>query len=153
MPRFFGIALTFCIPILMSVSLALADGPPSEAATNMPGALGTFDYKPSDWKEGKTTWWKDSDGVDPGKAGCHIGTDADGSPNGRAFPEACLDDVIKVESNPDADVLHSHKNDTGHPDKFDCNAWCVGKGSQKGMCKAVPAPAPCEGTSAICVCS
>jgi hypothetical protein len=119
----------------------------------MPGALGTFQFKPSDWMEGKKTWWIDSDGVDPGKAGCHIGTDANGKPNGRAFAEACLDETTLVESNPDADEIHSHKNDIGHPDKFDCNAWCVGKGSENGMCKVVAAPVPCEGNSAICVCN
>ncbi|MGB5519579.1 MAG: hypothetical protein WBO73_14120 [Gammaproteobacteria bacterium] len=32
--------------------------------------------------EGKITWWKDSDGIDPGKAGCHIGTDSQGKPKG-----------------------------------------------------------------------
>ena len=112
--------------------------------------MGTFVFKPGDWAEGEITWWKDSDGVDPGMAGCHIGTDSGGSPNGRMFGEACLADGLLVESNPGAGELHSHKDDIGHPDKFDCNAWCIGNGASKGMCVAAAAP-PCE-ESALCVC-
>lgn len=116
----------------------------------MPGAVGTFEYQPDDWVEGETSWWKDSDGVNPGVAGCHLGVDSEGLPNGRMFGEACFDDRLLVESNPAAGVLHSHKNDIGHPDKFDCNAWCVGNGSASGQCQAAAAP-PCE-QSARCVC-
>ena len=117
----------------------------------MPGAMGTFEFKPSDWIEGATTWWKDSDGVDPGTAGCHIGTDSDGVPNGRMFGEACLPDGLLVESNPGADVLHKHANDIGHPDKFDCNLWCIGQGASNGVCIAAAAP-PCA-QSAKCACN
>ncbi len=123
---------------------------PSKGAKDKPGALGTFEFKPKDWKKGETTWWKDTDGVDPGVAGCHVGTDKDGKANGRMFGEACLSETELVESNPGAEVIHKHSDDTGHPDKFDCNAWCTGKGSAKGTCQAAPAP-PCE-SSAKCVC-
>jgi hypothetical protein len=82
--------------------------------------------------------------------GCHIGTDEKGEPNGRMFGEACLPDGMLVESNPGAGELHSHKNDVGHPDMFDCNAWCVGKGATKGACVVAAAP-PCE-QSAMCKC-
>lgn len=116
----------------------------------MPGAKGTFEFKPEDFMEGKETWWKDSDGIDPGTAGCHLGTDSEGEPNGRIFGEACLPDGLLVESNPGADELHSHKGDIGHPDTFDCNEWCGGEGSSKGSCKVAAAP-PCE-QSALCVC-
>lgn len=129
---------------------AMADSGPSKGAKDMPGAKGTFEFKPADWAEGTLSWWKDSDGVDPGTAGCHIGTDKEGKPNGRMFGEACLSETELVESNPGTDVVHSHKNDVGHPDKFDCNAWCIGKGSAKGQCVAAPAP-PCP-SSAKCVC-
>ena len=64
------------------------------------------------------------------------------------FGEACLPDGMLVETNPEADKLHSHKNDIGHPDKFDCNAWCVGTGHSKGACVVAAAP-PCE-SSATC---
>jgi hypothetical protein len=128
-----------------------SDQAPSEGAQGMPGALETFEFEPVDWVEGKTTWWKDSDGVDPEVAGCHLGMDSDGSPNGRMFGEACLDDGLLVESNPGADVLHSHKNDIGHPDKFDCNAWCIGNAHSLGKCVAAAAP-PCE-QSARCLCN
>lgn len=127
-----------------------ASDEPSPGAKEMSGAVGTFEFKPQDWKEGETSWWKDSDGVDPGTAGCHIGTDSDGAPNGRMFGEACLPDGLLVESNPGTDELHSHSNDVGHPDRFDCNAWCIGKGASGGTCEAAAAP-PCA-QSARCAC-
>lgn len=123
---------------------------PSAGAESMPGAEGTLEFKPADWAEGETTWWLDSDGIDPGEAGCHIGADSSGKPNGRMFGEACLANGLLVESNPGEVELHSHKNDTGHPDTFDCNAWCVGKGASGGRCEVAPAP-PCE-QSARCAC-
>ena len=113
-------------------------------------AIENFEFKPADWMEGTTSWWIDSDGVDPAVAGCHIGTAAEGKPNGRMFGEACLPDGLLVESNPGADELHSHANDIGHPDMFDCNEWCVGQGASKGVCVVAAAP-PCE-ASAMCAC-
>ena len=144
------------IPLLFLISALQAcsegsDHEPSPGAQEVAGAMGTFEFKPQDWTEGETTWWKDSDGVGPEIAGCHIGTDRHGSPNGRMFGEACLDDGLLVESNPGADVLHSHKNDIGHPDKIDCSAWCIGQGSSGGSCKVAVAP-PCE-QSARCECN
>lgn len=141
----------FCA-LVMSFA-AMADSPPSGGAEGMAGAKGTFSFEPSDWKgKGQTTWWKDTDGVDPGVAGCHIGTDADGKANGRVFGEACMSNGLLVESNPGMDVVHKHTDDTGHPDTFDCNAWCQGSGHAAGMCKPVTGPAPCA-TSAICSCN
>ncbi len=137
---------------LLPLALAFAEGAgePSVGAKGLPGATGTIEFKPNDWIEGGTTWWVDSDGVAPGVAGCHIGTDESGVPNGRMFGEACLPNGRLVESNPGADELHSHKDDTGHPDTFDCAAWCVGQGASGGACSPAPAP-PCA-QSAICSC-
>ena len=152
MPRVFAVILAFCVPLMILANPASADGPPSKGAQGIPGALGTFEFKPADWVEGKLTWWKDTDGVNPGEAGCHIGTDADGKPDGRLFGEACLEGGVNlVESNPGSTVIHSHANDLGHPDKFDCNAWCIGQGSTNGVCQIAPAP-PCA-SSAKCVCN
>jgi hypothetical protein len=116
----------------------------------MAGARGTIEFKPEDWKPGETSWWEDSDGIDPGVAGCHIGTDSQGNPNGRMFGEGCLENGLLVESNPAEDQLHSHGNDLGHPDTFDCNAWCKGQGDDGGECRNIPSP-PCK-QSAICAC-
>ena len=116
----------------------------------MPGAKGTFEFKPEDWMDGAETWWKDSDGIAPGVPGCHIGTNRDGNPNGRMFGEACLASGLLVETNPGAGVLHSHKGGIGHPDMFDCNEWCQAQGFSKGSCSVMPAP-PCE-KSAMCAC-
>lgn len=138
------------LSILITVQFAMAAGAPSPGAEKLAGAKGTIEFKPDDWQKGQTTWWKDSDGVAPGVAGCHVGTDSDGTPNGRKFGEGCLPDGRLVESNPGAGELHSHKNDTGHPDTFDCSAWCIGEGKSGGTCQAATAP-PCE-SSAICAC-
>lgn len=142
-----GFAL-FLLPLTLACAQGVSE--PSAGAKNMPGATGTIEFKPKDWKEGETTWWIDSEGIAPGVAGCHISTDDSGAPNGRMFGEACLANGRLVESNPGIDVLHSHKNDLGHPDTFDCAAWCVGHGSSGGVCTAASAP-PCA-QSAMCSC-
>ena len=142
------------LAIFLLVALAAcspkSEHEPSPGAQQMAGAKGTIEFKPEDWSAGNTTWWKDSDGVDPGTAGCHIGTDSKGVPNGRMFGEACLADGLLVESNPGAGDLHSHNDDLGHPDTFDCSAWCIDSGSVGGQCEVAAAP-PCE-KSARCVC-
>jgi hypothetical protein len=146
MPRLYLLTLT------VSLLGACAEGhsQPSPDASGLPGATGTIEFKPVDWVEGETTWWMDSDGIDPGVAGCHIGTDESGTPNGRMFGEACLPDGRLAESNPGKSELHSHTNDTGHPDTFDCTAWCVGQGRSARTCSPAPAP-PCT-QSALCEC-
>ncbi|AXS39812.1 hypothetical protein [Breoghania sp. L-A4] len=126
-------------------------GAPSAGAQGMPGAQGTFEFKPTDWTGmGTSSWWTDTDGVDPGSAGCHIGRTEDGTLSGRTFGEACTEAGLLVESNPGAEELHKHTDDIGHPDLFDCNAWCTGQGKASGMCVAAEAP-PCA-SSAICSC-
>ena len=137
--------------MLVLILDANASGKPSAGAEGIAGAEGTFEFKPDDWMEDTTSWWKDSDGVAPGVAGCHIGTDAEGNSNGRVFGEACLPDGLLVESNPATDELHSHSDDVGHPDLFDCNAWCVGEGASGGVCTKAAAP-PCL-ESAFCKCN
>jgi hypothetical protein len=141
-----------CTLFLLPLTYACAEGvgEPSAGAKEMPGATGTIEFKPNDWKEGETTWWIDSEGIAPGVAGCHIGTDESGAPNGRMFGEACLPDGRLVESNPGIDELHGHDNDLGHPDTFDCAAWCAAQGSAGGACIAASAP-PCA-QSARCSC-
>jgi hypothetical protein len=138
-------------------------GPPSDGAKGMPGAMGTIEFKPTDWKGNVTTYWTDTDGVNPGVAGCHLGYDrgvdggADWSYNGRTFGEACVTGTVVsrylIESNPGVYVNHPHENDTGHPDVFDCVAWCVGTHQGKdGICVPTKGPAPCA-ASAKCVCN
>jgi hypothetical protein len=151
------LVLAICAPAWLQA--AEADGSPSGGAHGMCGAMGTFEFRPPDWighKEpppGPVTWWKDTDGVDPGTAGCHLGLKSDGGEtNGRMFGEACLSDTLLVESNPAAGVSHSHKNDIGHPDKFDCQKWCVCQKYTKGACVKVTLDPPC-GESAKCACS
>jgi len=149
MPRLHALVSASCV-LLVTLSCTGGHAEPSPGAEGTPGAVGTIEFKPQDWMQGETTWWLDSDGIAPGVAGGHLGADASGVLNGRMFGEACLPDGRLVESNPGADQLHSHADDTGHPDTFDCNAWCVGQGSAGGMSAAAPAP-PCP-QSARCVC-
>lgn len=151
MLKFFRIALLgYLLLAIAACADSDHDSSPSAGAENMAGAKGTFEFKPDDWAAKEITWWKDSDGVAPGVAGCHIGTDAKGMPNGRKFGEACLVNGLLVESNPGKGKLHSHTNDIGHPDTFDCNVWCVGNDSKGGSCKVAAAP-PCA-SSARCAC-
>lgn len=142
------LTLFFGFTLLLS---ACNNHAPSEGAMNMPGAEGTFEFTPADWQKDKKTWWKDTDGVAPGVAGCHIGTNEKGEANGRFFGEACMESGLLVESNPEAGKVHSHGNDIGHPDTFNCSTWCIGEGKSTGQCVAVTGPAPCE-TSARCEC-
>jgi hypothetical protein len=150
------LVLALCTPAWLHA--AETDGPATEGAQEMCGAMGEIEFKPADWIGTKEppypiTWWVDSDGVDPGTAGCHEGLKArDGERNGRMFGEACLPNGLLVETNPDADEQHSHKNDIGHPDTFDCKQWCACQGFAKGgRCVAESAP-PCR-ESAKCACS
>jgi len=152
--------LAVCIPVLMLLCVAQGvaqerSGEPSDGAKGMPGALGTIPFMPDDWiGEGVTTYWIDTDGVDPGVAGCHYGVQLNGAPNGRFFGEACESPQILIESNPGAGVIHPHINDTGHPDRFACAMWCVGtrRSTTGGVCRAVPGPPPCS-RSAMFVCN
>ncbi len=143
------------LPMAAAVAAEMELEEPSACAAGMPGASGTFSFRPADHKAGETTYWKDTDGIAPEIAGCHFATDESGVPNGRMFGEACLPNGLLVESNPGAYVLHSHEDDTGHPDTFDCNAWCVGRGAAEGICATVffeEGFAPCR-QSARCVCN
>ncbi len=141
---------------VLAAGVALAQHGASRDAKGIPGARGQIEFKPGDWQgKGITSYWKDTDGVNPGVAGCHIGVSKDGTPNGRFFGEACVGGLL-VESNPGTDEIHPHTDDTGHPDTFDCNAWCVGtKQGTGGMCKVVAGPAPCNkpNGSARCECT
>ena len=149
--------LALSIPLVLWLGAASAQEPqhpPSPLAKGMPGALGTFDYRPPDYKADVRSYWYDTDGVDPGVAGCHVGVagEKDKTPNGRVFGEACRDIRVLIESNPAADQIHGHADDVGHPDLFDCNAWCKqAKKASGGVCRVVSGPAPCK-TSAICSC-
>jgi hypothetical protein len=151
MSRLFRIILLACLSSVLYACACQPGSTPSDTVQDIPGARGKIEFKPVDWMPGQTSWWKDSDGVAPGVAGCHIGTDDKGVPNGRKFGEACLANGLLVESNPGKDELHSHNNDLGHPDTFDCAAWCKGTtGEETGVCVKASAP-PCE-SSARCVC-
>ena len=107
---------------------------------------------------GEDSYWSDTDGVDPGTAGCHdeymTDTCSEVKP-GRAFGEFCLDDDRLVESNPGAGECHTHGGDLGKPDVVSCSAWCEGQGSASGSCEsgvmAEGASGTCE--SARCVCA
>lgn len=129
------------------VAIALAAGGAAAAEKPCPTLPGIQDpcrmeYKPSGWKPGKTTYWIDTDGVDPGVAGCHIEVTG---PNSRTFAtprrvfgEACeAGGKILIESNPGINEIHAHENDLGHPYRVNCETWCKGQGKRTGACQPV----------------
>lgn len=106
---------------------------------------------------GEDTYWSDTDGVDPGTAGCHdeyMSNTCETVKDGRTFGEFCLDDDRLVESNPAADECHTHGGDLGKPDVVSCSAWCQSESGSSGRCEggvtAQAANTTCE--SARCVC-
>ena len=131
----------------VSGDLALCTGTVPEGATNCLLDLGT----------GEDSHWDDTDGVDPGTAGCHIEYESDTCSverAGRTFGEFCLDDDRLVESNPGKDECHTHKGDLGKPDVVSCSAWCESQGSATGSCEGGVVAQAKSGTceSARCVC-
>jgi hypothetical protein len=85
---------------MMLLNAASANDPPTAGASKIPGAKGTIEYKPEGWKgTGVTTYWKDSDGIKPGVAGCHVEVTKSGKSftGRRVFGEACKDGLL-VES-------------------------------------------------------
>lgn len=146
---------------LFSVGCSSDDTPPED--DEGPGTI------PLDLGAGKDTFWIDTDGVEPELAGCHIEySDSDCTTvaaAGRNFGEFCQEDGTLVESNPMADVCHTHDDDIGHPYVVDCVAWCTNtltlpNGQQRGMVGAtgtceVVLDVPCDQgvvESARCVC-
>jgi len=121
---------------------------PAHAPSVDPDEIAYFEKLGHRWCDAEAPYWP-LHRLD-GFRGCHIGTDEKGEPNARMFAEACLPDGMRVESNPGANKVHSHKNDVGHPDEVDRNAWCLGMGSAKGACVVAAAP-PCT-QSAMCKC-
>lgn len=138
---------------------------PSSAAAALPGALGRFYVKPSElgfeppyeWLEGETTTWLDTDGVSPEVGGCHIETtDPLLTAEPRNFGELCNANGLLVETNPGVNQQHSHSNDLGRPDVFNCNTYCQGEYNVAGSCQPIieivtTEAFPCE-TSALCMC-
>lgn len=131
----------------ISGDLAACTGTVADGATSCLLDLGT----------GIDSYWMDSDGVDPGTAGCHYEFAADGCAEpkeGRTFGELCLDDDRLVESNPQPGECHTHRGDRGKPDVVSCAAWCQSQGSASGRCEAGVAASGEHGAcqSARCSC-
>jgi hypothetical protein len=88
------------------------------------GPPGTIPY---DGGTGQNSWWKDTDGVAPELAGCHVeyteSTCGTPSNPGRNFGESCSGNTL-IETNPGAGVCHQHDGDLGHPYTVPCNDWC-----------------------------
>jgi len=132
---------------------------------------GTIEY---DGGSGQNSFWKDTDGIEPESAGCHVEYAAAGcavaaSP-GRNFGEKCLTGDVLVETNPGRGECHLHPGDIGHPYTVPCNAWCKnlyvitlpngspkrrGTASAGGRCETIADHKCGDGavTSARCLCS
>jgi hypothetical protein len=151
--------LLACLGVL-SPACSSDDAPEDEAG---PGTI------PLDLGTGADSFWIDTDGVDPEVAGCHIEFSDDDctsvAVSARNFGEFCQEDGTLVESNPMADVCHTHDDDIGHPYVVDCVGWCTDtltlpNGERRGIAAAtgtceVVLDVPCDlGVieSARCVC-
>jgi hypothetical protein len=66
------------------------------------------------------------------------------------FPVGAL-----IESNPGAGVCHPHKNGLGHPDVYDCDAFCKGTQTENhtGACVADVCNTDDATASARCECT
>jgi hypothetical protein len=114
----------------------ISDGPVADAPHHdaPPGT------EPYDGGSGMESWWKDTDGIDPELAGCHIEYTArlcgvESNP-GRHFGELCKNNQVIVETNPDPAMrCHNHPGDIGHPYVVNCNDWCKNT-------YAIPLPIP-----------
>lgn len=134
-------------------------GPPHDA--------GTIPY---DGGTGVNTFWKDTDGIEPELAGCHIEYTAAGCATAgtRQFGESCSANGL-IETNPGPGVCHDHPLDVGHPYVVDCDGWCRGVvaittetqsffrgvAARSGRCQVI-GYLPCNGgfvDSARCLCS
>lgn len=105
-------------------------------------------------KDGKdlNSYWIDTDGENPGVAGCHIEvsgpTNSTPLPGGRVFGEFCETDNILVESNPEANKIHMHTNDIGSPYLINCDKWCKAGDPPK---QAKAAGGSCKGNIPVSV--
>jgi hypothetical protein len=125
---------------------------------------------PYDGGTGQRSWWKDTDGIEPELAGCHVEYTAQGCANAaaRQFGEYCSADGL-VETNPGPGECHDHARDIGHPYVVDCDRWCRndlaittdtqsmirGVAARNGRCQVI-GYLPCNGLfvdSARCLCS
>lgn len=163
--RFAAIAAAAC---LVALAVAPNSSPLASECPLVPGMRQAEckEFAPSPRRtDVQETWWYDTDGIDPGTAGCHIEVKSSSAkPNdrsawtGRSFGEICLGNIL-VETNPAANVVHRHSGDIGNPNYVNCNTWCVeSQRRSSGKCTTVRPSAkdalvdPCE-TSAKCVCN
>jgi hypothetical protein len=146
------------------------DVDPDDPVRDMPGWLGRTTIE-------APGCWSDTDGVVPETAGCHLHCGSDdgcvtcGEPDGRVIGEAChkFTRVVNghaetspfwlIETNPGAGVCHPHTGGEGHPEVFDCDAFCKGTINPddgqlyaSGACESVPHVCGGGEPSARCAC-
>jgi len=112
-------------------------------------------------------YWTDTDGVAPATPGCHYpfehrsiaGVCSDPLNAASKIGEACNPGVGQpnhatgfpvgalIETNPGPGVCHPHKDGLGHPDVYDCDAYC--KGTQSPLHTGACVAAPCADDNAI----
>lgn len=120
-------------------------------------------------------YWTDTDGIAPATAGCHypfqdrsiagvcssplnaasrIGEYCNPAAGDAGHAEGFAAGAL-VETNPGANVCHAHADGLGHPDVYDCDAFCKGVGSPShtGACVVAPCEADAAIPSAKCVCT
>jgi hypothetical protein len=116
-----AVGATAAAPPAASTPAAPAAPPPGTLTIHADGAMirgltGTF--------TGRTSYWKDTDGVNPSDPGCHFEYDEGCQhPLRRFFGEQCAGGRL-IETNPEAGKCHPHDGDEAHPYEVDCAIWC-----------------------------
>jgi hypothetical protein len=140
---------------------------PAVKGAVLPGWRGRIEFETPTPGFNGTQYWGDTDGVNPANPGCHYAfTDATCTtpippPPGPRFGEKCdAHTGYLIETNPDANVCHPHKKDVldrpmGHPDVFDCDAYCKGTvaANAVGVCVVVANHCNFGVDSAYCSCN
>ncbi len=154
---------------------AVAEEASEPMQEDLPGLLGTTEIVTAIPGHDGDQYWTDSDGVLPELAGCHFpfsGMDADGDCTGPLAPAGVFGEFCNpaegepmhqagfpvgalIESNPEADACHPHKDGLGHPYVYDCDAYCKGTytESHTGTCVADVCNSDGEIASARCECT
>src|SRR4051812_16871611 len=67
--------VTRTIVVLAAMTIPFVVLETATAQSSFPGLIGKIEFKPNDYT-GADSYWYDTDGIDPGVAGCHIGVES-----------------------------------------------------------------------------
>ena len=115
-----------------SLALCLEDGAIPPGATHCRLDLNLVGDNGSD------SYWRDTDGMDPGTAGCSEVFTTDSCTDWASaisFGEFCVDEDRLIETADEAGVCHILPGDLSTLQVVSCTAWCATQGSAAGRCE------------------